>query len=275
MDWLKVKAPQYTLIEKTLKVIKKYSLNTVCEESLCPNISECFSEGTATFMILGKICTRACKYCHVSTGKPQKPDPSEPHRLYLAISELNLKYVVLTSVDRDDLPDFGSGHFQRCVEYIKSRLPEVSVEVLVPDFKGNISAMDRLILSSPDVISHNIETVESIFKRVRPQGDYARSLAVLRYYAEHSGKPIKSGIMVGLGENFDDLLKTFEDLRNAEVKWLVIGQYLSPSSKHYPVKKYYRPEEFEILKELALSFGFERVLSLPLARSSYHAPEMI
>ncbi|ADO44977.1 lipoic acid synthetase [Hydrogenobacter thermophilus TK-6] len=275
MDWLKVKAPQNQVIERTLRVIKKYSLNTVCEESLCPNISECFSEGTATFMLMGKVCTRACKYCHVATGRPQKPDASEPHRLYLAVKELALKHTVLTSVDRDDLKDYGSGHFKRCVEYIKFRMPEVTIEVLVPDFRGDVSAMKKLISSSPDIIAHNIETVERLFKQVRPQGDYRRSLNALKYYADNSNRPVKSGIMVGLGESLDEILKTFEDLRRAGVSRLVIGQYLSPSPRHYQVRKYYRPEEFERLRELALSFGFERVLSLPLARSSYHAQNLV
>ncbi len=274
MRWLKVKAPQGEVINRTLRVIKKYSLNTVCEESLCPNISECFSKGTATFMILGKVCTRACKYCYVSTGKPSKPDPSEAYRLYLAVKELGLDYVVITSVDRDDLLDFGSLHFKRCVETIKTKLPKVKVEVLLPDFQGKREAMERVLSASPDVIAHNIETVERLFKRVRPKGDYRRSMNVLKYYAENSSMPIKSGLMLGLGESKEEVLRTFEDLRKVGVSSLVIGQYLSPSSAHYMTQKHYRPEEFEELRDIALSYGFEKVLSLPLARSSYHAHDL-
>lgn len=270
-----VKAPQRELIEKTRYLLKKYSLNTVCEESLCPNIGECFSSGTATFLILGKICTRACKYCHVATGKPQQPDPSEVIRIYHAIKELNLRHIVITSVDRDDLPDYGSGHFRKCVEFLKSRDKGLTVEVLTPDFKGFQKALEEIVKAGPDVLSHNIETVERVFPKVRPQGDYKRSLKVLKFYAEARIAPVKSGLMLGFGEDWEEIIKTLEDLRSVGVSLLVIGQYLRPSPKHYPVQKLYTEEEFYKLKELALSMGFKRVLSKPLARSSYHAWDMV
>ena len=270
-----VKAPQRELIEKTRYVLKKYSLNTVCEESLCPNIGECFYFGTATFLILGKVCTKACKYCHVATGKPQPPDISEPIRLYQAVKELNLKHIVITSVDRDDLADYGSEQFYRCIEYLKARDERLIVEVLTPDFNGSVRALEKVIKAKPDVLSHNIETVERIFPKIRPKGDYKRSLKVLRYYAEASIAPVKSGLMLGFGEDWEDIVKTLEDLRKVGVSLLVIGQYLRPSAKHYPVIKLYKEEDFLKLKEIALSMGFEKVLSKPLARSSYHAWDML
>ncbi|MEN3028748.1 MAG: lipoyl synthase [Aquificaceae bacterium] len=270
-----VKAPQRERLQKTLMVLRKYSLNTVCEESLCPNIGECFSEGTATFLILGNVCTRACKYCHITTGRPKPPDPSEPVRLYQAVRELGLKHVVLTSVDRDDLPDYGAGHFRRCVEFIRSRDEGVKVEVLTPDFCGSERSLEEVMASRPHVLSHNIETVESRFPKVRPQGDYRRSLRVLRHYARGGVAPVKSGLMLGLGESWEEILKTMEDLREAGVSLLVVGQYLKPGGKHYPVSKFYSEEEFERLREIALGMGFERVLSRALARSSYHASHMV
>ncbi len=184
-----VKAPQTELIGKTLRIVKKYSLNTVCEESLCPNMGECFSKGTATFLILGNVCTRACKYCHVSTGKPKQPDPSEAVRLYYAVKELGLKHVVITSVDRDDLPDYGAEHFKRCVEFLKSRDSNLRIEVLTPDFQGSERFLEKVVNSKPNILSHNIETVERVFKEVRPQGDYRRSLKVLRFYSESKVAP--------------------------------------------------------------------------------------
>ena len=270
-----VKAPQTELIGKTLRIVKKYSLNTVCEESLCPNMGECFSKGTATFLILGNVCTRACKYCHVSTGKPKPPDPSEAVRLYYAVKELGLKHVVITSVDRDDLPDYGAEHFKRCVEFLKSRDSNLRIEVLTPDFQGSERSLEKVVSSKPSILSHNIETVERVFKEVRPQGDYRRSLKVLRFYSESKVAPVKSGIMLGFGESWEDILRTIEDLRKVGVSILVIGQYLRPSSRHYPVKKLYSEEEFRKLEEIALHMGFERVLSKPLARSSYHAEEIM
>ncbi|MCS6957116.1 MAG: lipoyl synthase [Aquificaceae bacterium] len=272
---LSVKAPQRELIEKTRAILRKYSLNTVCEESLCPNMGECFFKKTATFLILGKVCTRACKYCHVATGKPQPPDPSEPVRLYHAIRELGLRHVVITSVDRDDLPDYGAGHFRRCVEFLKSKDESLKVEVLTPDFRGSEKSLEQVVLSHPDVLSHNIETVERVFSKVRPQGDYRRSLSVLSYYSESGVAPVKSGLMLGLGEDWEEIIKTMEDLRKAGVSMLVIGQYLQPSRTHYPVRRFYGEEEFSKLKAIAITMGFERVLSEPLARSSYHAEDML
>ncbi len=270
-----VRAPQLDLVGETLKVIKRYSLNTVCEESLCPNMGECFSKKTATFLILGKVCTRACKYCHVSSGKPQPPDPSEPLRLYHAVRELKLKHVVITSVDRDDLPDFGSGHFKRCVEFLKSRDKSLKVEVLTPDFQGSEKALEQIVKAEPHVLSHNIETVERVFKEVRPQGDYRRSLKVLKFYSEAKVSPVKSAIMLGLGESWEEIIKTMEDLRSVGVSLLVIGQYLRPSSRHYPVKRLYHEEDFKRLEEMAFEMGFKNVLSKPLARSSYHAEDFM
>ncbi len=266
----KVRLEDLKSLERTRQTIRKYSLHTVCEESLCPNIWECFSSGHATFMILGKVCTKACKYCHVSTGRPLPPDPSEPLRLMQAVRELRLAYVVLTSVDRDDLPDLGSGHFRRCVDLLKDRL-QIKVEALTPDFAGDERALSLMAQSRADVLAHNIEAVERVFRSVRPQGDYKRSLKVLRFYKESSGKPIKSGFMLGFGETMEDILKTMEDLREAGVDILVVGQYLRPSERHFPVLKLYTEEEFERIREHALSLGFKSVLSRPLARSSYRA----
>ncbi len=273
---LLVKAPQKEVLYKTQQVLRKYSLNTVCEESLCPNMGECFSKGTATFLILGKVCTRACKYCHVATGRPRPPDPSELIRLYHAIKELRLRYVVITSVDRDDLPDYGAGHFRRCVEFLKSREgKDLKVEVLTPDFQGLKRAMEDIVSSNPDVLAHNIETVERLFPSVRPQGDYRRSLKVLEFYSKSGVAPVKSGLMLGFGERWEEVIKSMEDLKRVGVSILVIGQYLRPSPKHHPVVKIYSEEEFAKLKDIALSMGFERVLCEPLARSSYHAQEMV
>jgi lipoic acid synthetase len=271
----KVKAPQPLLVERTKGILRKYSLNTVCEESICPNLGECFSSGTATFLILGKVCTKACKYCHVATGKPQPLDPSEPIRLCYAVRELGLKYVVITSVDRDDLPDYGSGHFKRCVEFLKSKIEGVKVEVLTPDFKGSPYALGLVVSSGPDVLSHNIETVERLFRVVRPQGDYRRSLEVLSFYASSGIATVKSGLMLGLGESWDEIMKTLDDLLKAGVSTLIVGQYLSPSERHYPVVRLYSYEEFERIREKALEMGFKMVLSKPLARSSYHAHELV
>ncbi|SHK22061.1 lipoyl synthase [Thermocrinis minervae] len=263
----KVKAPSSEITGHVINILKKYSLNTVCEESLCPNISECFSMGHATFLILGKVCTRACKFCHVATGRPYPPDPSEPYRLFLAVKELGLEYVVITSVDRDDLQDYGASHFKRCVDFLKSRL-EVYVEVLTPDFMGDVNALHTVASSRADILSHNIETVRRLHRLIRPKGDYDRSLEVLRFYSTY-GKPVKSAIMLGLGETRDDLLWTFEDLRKVGVEHLVIGQYLRPSYKQMPVVKHYMLEEFKEIEECARSFGFKEIFAHPLARSSY------
>ncbi|MCS7171316.1 MAG: lipoyl synthase [Aquificaceae bacterium] len=270
-----VKAPQKEVLDKTIKVLRKYSLNTVCEESLCPNMGECFYKGTATFLILGKICTRFCKYCHISKGKPLPPDPSEPIRLYHAVKELRLKHVVITSVDRDDLPDYGALHFRRCVEVLKQRDETLRVEVLTPDFCGSERSMEEVVASGPHVLSHNIETVESRFPFIRPKGSYRRSLKVLAYYAQSGVAPVKSGIMLGFGESWEEVLKTLEDLRKAGVSLLVIGQYLRPTKGQTPVKNFYSEEDFEKLRWTALRMGFDRVLSKPLARSSYHAEDML
>ena len=269
----RVLAPIKELVEETKAVLRRYSLNTVCEESLCPNMGECFSSRRATFMILGKVCTRACKYCNTSTGRPLPPDPSEPVRLLHAIKALKIEYAVLTSVDRDDLPDYGSGHFRKCIDFIKDRT-EVKVEALTPDFMGSERALERIIKSRVDLLAHNIETVERLFPVVRPKGDYRRSLKVLRYYNENSQVPVKSGLMVGLGESMDEIKKTVEDLRSVGVSILVVGQYLAPTVKHHPVVKVYAQEEFLMIEEFALSLGFKKVLSKPLARSSYHAEEL-
>ncbi len=270
----KVKVFENSVFSTTEKIIRKYSLNTVCQESLCPNIFECFSFGHATFMILGKVCTRACKYCHVSSGKPSKPDPSEPIRLYYAVKELNLRYVVITSVDRDDLEDGGAKHFKKCIDTLKSSL-SVFVEALTPDFMGKKESLEEIITSKADVLAHNIETVQRIFPFVRPQGSYKRSLEVLKFYKNQSDKLVKSSFMVGLGEDWDDILKTLEDLKVAGVDIVVVGQYLRPSNKHYPVVRYYTEEDFLRIEETAKSMGFKKVLCKPLARSSYHAHHLV
>jgi len=272
--WLKVRAPGSPSYLRLKNLVRELKLHTVCEDARCPNIGECWNHGTATFMILGDVCTRACAYCAVAHGRPGEVDTAEPIRVAEAISTLNLSYVVVTSVDRDDLPDGGASIFARTVRETHGRLPGCRVEVLIPDFQGDERALHAVLDARPDVLNHNTETVPRLYKMARSGGRYARTLELLdrsRRYAP--GIPTKSGLMVGLGEERDELVSTFKDLREAGCGILTIGQYLRPTDRHAPMVRYYHPDEFRELKEIALDLGFVHVESGPLVRSSYHAHE--
>jgi len=252
--------------------LRHFGLHTVCEEARCPNIAECFHDGTATFLILGSVCTRHCRYCNVTHGEPRGVDEEEPVRLLRAAQEMGLKYVVITSVTRDDLPDGGAETFARCVELLRRHLSESRVEVLIPDFQGSLDALNQVIQSGPDVINHNMEVAHPLFNALRPEGDYTRSLEILRQVKER-GKGIrsKSGFMIGLGENTSDINNLIYDLAAVDCDFLTIGQYLQPTRDHWPVQRYYSPEEFVDFAETAYQKGFKKVESGPLVRSSYHA----
>ena len=268
----KVIAPSPQIIKKTNIVIEKYKINTVCFSSKCPNISECFKRGTATFMIMGNICTRNCRFCGVNSGHPKKLNENEPIKVANAVKELNLNYVVITSVDRDDLKDFGSEHFYKTIEKIKEINPNTKIEALTPDFQGNLKALELIANSSAYKLAHNIETVERLHKKLKPKSSYKLSLKVLEYYSKF--KITKSSIIIGFGESIKDIEKTFKDLLNAGVSQLTIGQYLRPSLKHYQVKKYYSEKEFKELENLAYSLGFKAVASGNLVRSSFYADKL-
>jgi len=268
----KVLAPSPKVIEKTNNIIDKYQINTVCFSSKCPNISECFNRGTATFMIMGNICTRNCRFCGVNSGQPNNLDKNEPLKIAKSVSELNLNYVVITSVDRDDLIDYGSRHFYNVIEKVKEINPDTKIEALTPDFNGDIKSLELMTNSSAYKLAHNIETVEKLHKKLKPKSSYNLSLKVLEYYSKF--KITKSSIIVGFGETFEDMEKTFKDLLNAGVSQLTIGQYLRPSLKHYEVKKYYTDKEFQELEKLALNLGFKAVVSGNLIRSSYYADKL-
>ena len=267
----RVKAPDPHLIAKTHNILRTHGLTTVCEESACPNRTECYARGTATFMILGDTCTRACRFCNVKTGRGLPPDPMEPERVAAAVWDLGLRYVVITSVDRDDLPDYGASHFVAVVRAIRKRAPRVKIELLTPDFRGESEALDAVVAAGADKLAHNEETVRRLSPSVRPQSDYDRSLAVLRYYAARFDGPVKSSLMAGLGESEEELVKTMEDLYEAGVRELTLGQYLQPTLRHHPVVAYHPPEFFEQMKRVAESIGFAAVASGILVRSSYYA----
>lgn len=255
------------------KILKKNCLNTVCEGARCPNKNECYTKNTATFLIMGSVCTRNCRYCNITCEKPQPLDENEPKNIAKAVKELGLKYIVITSVTRDDLPDGGAGHFVKCLEEINKLTPNVKTEILTPDFKGDTNSIDKIINTFNPVFNHNIETVERLFKTARPQGNYQTSLNVLRYVKENSELTTKSGLMVGLGETFEDLEKTLTDLKNIGCDIVTIGQYIQPSKAHLPVAKFYTLEEFEELKALAKKVGIKNYQIGPLVRSSYNAAE--
>lgn len=270
--WLKVKIPSTGEYRRVLKRLRQFGLHTVCEEARCPNVAECFHEGTATFLILGTICTRQCRYCNVTHGTPRDIDSGEPEQLVKAAKEMELRHVVITSVTRDDLPDGGASQFARCVELIHQHLPESRVEVLIPDFRGNVDSLRIVVESEPDVINHNMEVVRPLFHALRPQGDYRRSLDILHRVKEcQLGIRTKSGFMVGFGENKDDIENLIDDLALVRCDFLTIGQYLQPTRDHWPVHRYYTPEEFESFAAIAYRKGFRKVESGPLVRSSYHA----
>ena len=273
-EWLKVKIPGGENYLRIQKMLRSSNLHTVCEEARCPNIGGCWDRGTATFMILGDICTRACRYCAVTSGKPLSLDPLEAYKLSKVVEKMNLRYVVITSVNRDDLENGGAEVFAECVHHIRKRLPECKIEVLIPDFEGKKSALEIVVGVSPDTVNHNIETVRSIFPQVRPKGDYDQSLKLLETVKTlDSASVTKSGIMVGLGEQIDEIKQTMEDLVSVGCDLLTIGQYLQPSSKHIERVKWYTPSEFNELADIGRGIGFKHVVSGPLVRSSYHADE--
>lgn len=255
------------------RVLRTNCLNTVCENARCPNKNECYTKNTATFLIMGNVCTRNCRYCNISCERPEPLDPQEPLHVAKAVADLGLKYSVITSVTRDDLPDGGAEHFARCIAEIRKLSPATRVEILTPDFKGKKEALDVIISSHPDVFNHNIETVEAVFKTARPQGNYKTSLEVLKYIKENSDIKTKSGLMIGLGETFEQIEATFNDLRAVGCDILTVGQYIQPSKAHLEVAKYYSLEEYENLKALARKCGFKNFQIGPLVRSSYNASE--
>jgi lipoic acid synthetase len=272
----KVKSPLLPEVFKIKKLLRSLNLHTVCEEANCPNIGDCFSRKTATFMIMGDVCTRNCPYCNVSHGKPQALDPQEPENVANAVKTLGLKHVVITSVDRDDLPDGGASHFANVIKKVKEINPGITIEVLIPDFKGSIESLKTVLDANPEVVDHNIETVKELYKIVRPQGNYERSLKILKSVKEISPKTIsKSGFMVGLGETKEQIIKLMEDLYKNNVEILTIGQYLQPSKNHLPVYRYYSEEEFKEFEEIGYKIGFKYVFSGIMVRSSFNAQEQL
>lgn len=275
-DWLKTRLPQEGQFDEVRAILDNAGLSTVCRSARCPNQSECWGCRTATFLLMGSVCTRACRFCHVTTGKPEPLAADEPERLARAIAQLDLRYAVLTSVDRDDLPDGGADHFARCVEAIRHAAPEVKIEVLIPDFGGDTRALDRVAKAAPDVIGHNLETVERLTPFVRDaRATYRRSLDVLARFRAHPAIRTKSSLMLGLGETDDEIIACFDDLLAVGASILTLGQYLQPSPFHLKVERFVSPDTFARLKEIALSRGFERVAAGPMVRSSYRAGALI
>jgi lipoic acid synthetase len=277
-SWLRVRAPGGPTYVAVKQLMRELDLHTVCEEAHCPNVGECWEHRAATFMILGDVCTRNCSYCAVAHGTPRPVDPGEPERLAVAVQRMSLKHVVITSVDRDDLPHGGAESFAACIAEIRRRLPPpaMSVEVLIPDFKGNAEALRIVVAAGPDILNHNLETIERLYRLARPGGRYPRALELLRRAKEMNPALLtKSGIMCGLGEEWDELLVAMRDLRAQGVDILTLGQYLRPSAEHLPIARYYAPDEFAQLKEIGLELGYRHVEAGPLVRSSYHAWEQV
>ena len=277
-SWIRVRIPAGNAVAKLKSKLRENRLVTVCEEASCPNIHECFSHGTATFMILGEVCTRRCSFCDVAHGRPKPPDAAEPANLARTIADMGLRYVVITSVDRDDLRDGGAQHFADCIRAARAASPSLKIEILTPDFRGK-GRMDRaleiLATAPPDVFNHNLETVRELYPNVRPGADYDWSLQLLkRFKAQHPDLPTKSGIMLGLGETHEQVLGALRDLRAHDVDMVTIGQYLQPTPHHHPVIRYWTPEEFKTLEVEGLALGFTHVASGPMVRSSYHADRM-
>ncbi|QXP89392.1 lipoyl synthase [Methylococcus capsulatus] len=274
-DWIRVRAGSGDEVRRVKRLLRERGLHSVCEEAACPNLAECFGHGTATFMILGDICTRRCPFCDVAHGRPAPPDPAEPERLAETIALLRLRYVVITSVDRDDLRDGGAAHFAACIRALRTRSPALSVEILTPDFRGRMEiALDLLAADPPDVFNHNIETVPRLYRQARPGADYRQSLELLaRFRDKVPGVPTKSGLMLGLGETLDEVREALRDLRGHGCEMLTLGQYLQPSRDHLPVVRYVPPAEFDELAGYARELGFASVASAPLVRSSYHADQ--
>ena len=276
-EWLRVKAPQFERIGNTANLLSDLKLNTVCQEASCPNIGECFASGTATFLIMGPGCTRACPYCDINFDRSKRDlDPTEPHRLAEAVSRMNLKHVVITSVNRDDLDDGGASQFFQCVSEVKKKSPETTIELLIPDLCGNWQALELVLNSKPNVLNHNIETVEGLYRKVRPQGNYQRTLELLKRTREYFPSVYtKSGFMLGLGESDNEVINLLADLKNHFVDIVTIGQYLSPGPKHLPVQRFVSPSKFNFFKLFGEDdLGFMQVVSSPLTRSSYHAEEI-
>ncbi len=272
-EWIRMKAPDSKRFREIKEALRENNLHTVCEEASCPNIGECFSGGTATFMILGDICTRRCPFCDVAHGKPLPPDENEPANLARTIAQMQLNYVVITSVDRDDLADGGAQHFVDCIKAIREASPAIKIEILVPDFRGRLDiALKVLKEAPPDVMNHNLETIPRLYKQARPGSDYQNSLTLLKVFNEmYPHIPTKSGLMLGLGETDDEILEVMKDLRAHQVSMLTLGQYLQPSVHHLPVARYVEPAIFDALKEKADAMGFNNAASGPMVRSSYHA----
>lgn len=283
-DWLRVKAPQWERVGNVKEILRDLALNTVCEEASCPNIGECFNAGTATFLIMGPACTRACPYCDIDFEKKPKPlDPIEPQRLAEAVRRLGLNHVVITSVNRDDLPDGGAIQFVHCIQAIRSTSPQTTIEVLIPDLCGNWDALDAILQAQPEVLNHNTETVPRLYRRTRPQGNYQRTLELLQRTSERRATRTrasapwlytKSGLMVGLGETDAEIRSVMQDLRTVDCDILTLGQYLQPSQKHLKVDTFVPPEQFDAWKQFGESLGFLQVVSSPLTRSSYHAEQV-
>lgn len=272
-DWIRIRIPATPAVAQLKNILRENRLHTVCEEASCPNLSECFSKGTATFMIMGDKCTRRCAFCDVAHGRPDPLDPEEPQNLAKTIALMKLKYVVITSVDRDDLRDGGAGHFTACLTAVRALSPSITIEVLVPDFRGRMDvALNAISPEPPDVFNHNLETVLRLYKPVRPGSDYAWSLKLLQEFKKRFPHiPTKSGLMLGLGETNEEIKQALRDLRAHDVDMLTLGQYLAPSRHHFPVMRYVTPDEFKELGDYAKSLGFSAVASGPLVRSSYHA----
>lgn len=269
-EWLKVRAPGGDTFANLKRMMRSKTLHTVCEEAHCPNIGECWGRGTATFLILGDICTRSCGFCAIKTGRPNPVDPEEPLKVALAVQQMGISHVVITSVNRDELPDQGSTIWAKTIQEVRRLNPKVSIEVLIPDFKGDLNCLQKVLDAKPDILNHNVETVPRLYKVVRPQAKYERSLKVLAY-AKEKGFITKTGIMVGIGETFDEVVEVMKDLRKINVDIFTVGQYLQPTPNHLPVNRFVTPEEFKEYKLIGIQLGFRHVESGPLVRSSYHA----
>jgi lipoic acid synthetase len=274
-SWIRVRSSNSQEFYEVKRILREQKLHTVCEEASCPNIGECFGKGTATFMILGDLCTRRCPFCDVAHGRPAPPDAAEPLHLAQSIAAMKLKYVVITSVDRDDLRDGGAQHFVDCIRQVRIHSPQTKIEILVPDFRGRLEvALEKLFACPPDVLNHNLETVPRLYKQCRPGADYAHSLKLLKdFKARFPEIPTKSGLMLGLGETDDEILEVLHDLRKHDVEMLTIGQYLQPSIGHLPVSRYVPPEGFKEFERAAIKMGFSNAACGPMVRSSYHADQ--
>lgn len=269
-EWLKVRAPGGEVYAQLKSMMRSKTLHTVCEEARCPNIGECWGQGTATFLILGEVCTRSCGFCAIKTGRPDPIDPEEPLKVAIAVQQMGISHVVITSVNRDELPDQGSAIWAKTITEVRRLNPNVSIEVLIPDFKGELEIVQKVLDAKPNILNHNIETVPRLYRIVRPQAKYQRSLDVLEY-SKKMGFITKTGIMVGIGETFDEVVEVMKDLRNINVDIFTIGQYLQPTPEHLPVDRFVTPEEFKEYRIIGIRLGFRHVESGPLVRSSYHA----